>query len=122
VEPADDDELLVVLLAEVGASGADVVEQHRHHRRYAVEVTRPRRALPAVGQAGDVDAGGVPRRVHLFDGRGVDKIGTDLDGERHVALQVAGVTNQVVRICELGRVEEDADDDPLVLGRCLLDQ
>ena len=43
--PADDHDLLGVLLAEVGVLGADEVEQDRDDRRHPVEVAGPGRSL-----------------------------------------------------------------------------
>ena len=47
--PADDHDLLGVLLAEVGVLGADEPEQDRDDRRHAVEVPGPRGALERPG-------------------------------------------------------------------------
>ena len=56
-EPADDRDLLGVLLAEVRDVGPGDVEELRHDGRDAVEVRLPaRRALQRRGDAGDADA------------------------------------------------------------------
>ena len=40
-QSADDEKLLIILLAEQGDIGLDLIEQLAHHRRHPVEMTRP---------------------------------------------------------------------------------
>ena len=73
--PAQDRDLLRVLLAEVDGVGRDDVQQLADDRADAVEVRRPALgALEHAAQAGHADPGREPVRVELGRGRGEQRV------------------------------------------------
>ena len=108
--PADDLDLLGVLLAEVGALGADQPEQDRDDRRHPVEVTGSGGALERLGRSRRprpwcrIPGRRPPRRAVPRRGRPL------LGADRDVALLVPRVAPEVVGRIELPRVDEDRHD------------
>ncbi len=119
---ADDHDLLGVLLAEVGALGADEVEQDRDDGRDAIEVTRPRGALERPRDRPDRDDRVEARRVDLLDRRGEDEVDALRLADGEVARLVARVLREVGRDVELARVDEDRHDGRRVGGPGLAHQ
>ena len=120
--PPDDRHLLGVLLAEVGAARADEVEQLQADGCDAAEVAGPVLALEQRAEPLDVDPGLEARRVDLL-GRGDEEhVHARLFGELGIAILVARVALEVLALAELGRVDEQARDDGLVLAPRRLEQ
>jgi hypothetical protein len=105
--PADDRELLGVLLAEVGGRRAARVEQLGHDGDHAAEVAGADRPLQPVGQGSGVDRhAGRAVRVHRGGVGGehqVDALGLR---QREVPVEVAGIRLEVLPRPELQRVHE----------------
>ena len=117
--PANDGQLLRVLLAEVGRAGPDEVEQPRHYCGHAAEMARSRRALQSLAERTGVfrlpEAGD---RFHLLHARDEDEVDADLLGDAEIPLLVARVGGEVLRVLELERVHEDrSDHEPPFLAR-----
>ena len=70
----DDHDLLGILLAEVGALGADEREEDGHHRGDPVEVPRSSGALERCGHGADADERVEARRIDLLDVRQPDDV------------------------------------------------
>ncbi len=87
----DDGHLLGVLLAEVGAVGADDREELEADGRHRPEVARPGRSLHALRHVLDLDPRLEPLRIHLLGGGGEDEVGADIRRERDVSVEVARV-------------------------------
>jgi len=108
--------LLAVLLPEIGPGRLDEVEQGRHARGHATEVSGPRRALEHFPKPADVHARNRTVWVHLLDARQEGHI----DAERFEHRQIGGLVARVFRVvlvrCELGGVDEDAHYDRLAFG------
>jgi hypothetical protein len=116
-EPADDRDLLGVLLAEPGRVGRHHVEQLRDDRRDPVEVGDAAvRALEVRGEPRDADGGGEAVGVDLLDRRREEQVGARLRGELGVAGLVAGVAGEVRGLVELGRVDEQRHHDDVAGG------
>ena len=108
--------LLRVLLAEVRDVGADDVEQLGDHGRDAVEMAAAAvGALERLGHAADRHGGREARRVDLLGCGREQVVDPELGGELGVALGVTRVRGQVGRVVELGRVDEQRDDDDVAL-------
>jgi len=115
-QPANDDCLLAVLLAEVRPIGADECKQDRDHRRHAAQVARPGRPLEHLCQLADIDARAGTGRVDVLDaGHEADVHAGSLE-QCQVGRLVARVALVVLVRAELGGVDEDARDH----GRALL--
>ena len=114
----DDGHLLGVLLAEVGAIRADDGEELEADGRHC-RGSGPGRdaALEALRQLLDLDPGLEALRVHLLGGRGEDEVDAGLHRRApRRRSSVARVASQILACAELGRVDEEADDDDVVLG------
>ena len=115
--PADDHDLLGVLLAEVGPLGADerrTGSPRRSRRRRSDPAGRrpraARRSRPTVDDR--VEA----RDVDLLDRRRADEVDALRLADREVARLVARVLREVGRVVELTRVDEDRHDRRRVVG------
>ena len=113
-------DLLGVLLAEVRAVGADDDEELQADGGDAAEVPGPEAALEHLRELLDVDPGREARRVHLLRGRREDDVHARfLGAARRSRSSSRGYRAEVVAAVELGRVDEDARDDDVVLcARC----
>ena len=80
--PPDHDELLGVLLAEVGAVGLDDVEELRHDGGHAAKVARSMRPLQQVVHARYFDEGSVAVAVDLLLRRQEDRVDLFLTEQR----------------------------------------
>ena len=109
--PAQDVDLLRVLLAVEREVGPDDVEQLEADRRDAAEVARAVLAFEDRAELGHVDPRLVPGRVHLGGGRREDDVDAGRARDLEVARLVARVAVQVGRLAELRRVDEEAHDD-----------
>ncbi len=107
----EDDRLLAVLLAEVGAVGLHQREERGHDRRYAAEVAGPLRSLEHVTKRTRVNDGGGTGRVHLVDAGYEDNIDTQRFQQRKIGLLVARVAAEILVRAELRRVDEDTGHD-----------
>ena len=107
--------LLGVLLTEVGAIRPDDGEELETDRCDATEVLRPCIAFEPAPQLLDVHPGLESGRVHLLRARAEHEVDALLLGKRQVPLLVPRVAREIVGLPELGRVDEDADDDDVRL-------
>lgn len=114
--PADDRELLVVLLTEDGHVGPSRGQELGHHGRDAVEVTRTRGPLHLLGEFGDVHRGGEARRVHRRRSGSEDQVDAGVVAGPQVVVEGARVVVVVTLLAELERVDEDRDDHPIGVG------
>lgn len=106
-QPANDGELLVVLLAEDGEVGLQQAEEAGDDGGDAVEVPGAGGAAEARGEPLDVDGGGVARGVQ--GRRHEEQVHTRLFAEGGVALGVSRVAVEVLARTELQRIDENAD-------------
>ena len=120
--PAHDDELLVVLLPEVDAGRPHGAEEDRDDGGDAAEWAGPELALPPLRRPLHLDGRPEPRGVDRLGVGRVDQVRAGGDGERRVALEIAGVTGKIGRVGELDGVDEDADDGAHVLRGRAADQ
>src|SRR2546422_9321235 len=94
---ADDEQLLGILLAEVGALGSDEVEENGDNGRHAFEMAGPSGTLERVSERSDGDGRVEPGRIHLVDQRRKDDVrpfgATDLE----VPFFVTWIDREVVR-------------------------
>ncbi len=107
--------MLPVLLAEVGARGLHGVEEFEHDGEHAVEMSRPLRAFELRAEQIFCHAIAVAvgiKRVRRRREDGVHVRAREFD----VSLEGARVTREIGGIVELGRVDEDAEDNAFVLG------
>src|SRR5262249_3003712 len=112
----DERGLLRVLLAEVGAVGADDVEKLQADRGDAAEVAGPEGALEPVAEPFDVDPGRIPLGVQLLGGGREQDVDALAPGYDSVVRLVARVGGEVAGGVELRRVDEEAGDHELALG------
>ena len=119
---SDDDELLGVLLPEVGPVRLDDMEQLGHDGRHADEMSGPRGPFVEVGDGAGVDLGLGTRPVHLLRSGSEDQ--TDTGGFEHaeVAVEVTGVGGEVLAGAELGRIDEDGGGYYVILGSGAFDE
>lgn len=110
-ELADEDRLLKILLAEVGHVRLDGGEQLGDDRGDAGKMVRADRALPSVGQTGQMDLRLESLGIHRLDRGRIDEIDAFLAAKAEIAGEWARVARVVFPGPELGRVHEDADDD-----------
>ncbi len=110
--PADEGELLRVLLPEEGRIGCRQVEQLGDDGEHPVEVLGPEGALQHVAHRprGDPHLR-LAARVDLGRGRGEDHVRAFLPGDLQIGLQGARVALQVLTGAELERVDEDRHHD-----------
>jgi hypothetical protein len=113
--PVDDGRLLRVLLAEVGAIGADDVEQLQADGRHAPEMAGPRRPLQRSAELLDLDPGLEAVRVELLGGGCEEQVDPVLGGDRRVPRLVPWIPREVLAGAELRRVDERGGDDDVVL-------
>ena len=118
----NDGELLRVLLSEVRELRPDDVEELQADGRDAAEVAGPVRALEASRQLLDLDPGLEAGRVDLVRLRREEDVDSRVGRDRRVALLVAGIRVEVCILVELGRVDEQAQDDQVALRARCLDQ
>ena len=79
-------------------------------------------ALERLRDAADVHRGGEAGRVHLGELRREEQVGAGLGRQGAVAALVARVGRQVARLVELGRVDEERDDDLVARGARATDE
>ena len=111
-----DRQLLIVLLAKVGAVRQGLEQQLAHHGRDAVEMPRAVKALEHVAHAGDADGRGEALRIHLIDPWREEKIATVLGQQPSIPGLVARVSTQVFLAVELLGIDEDRRHRPVALG------
>ena len=104
--PLDDDELLGVLLPEVGPVRLDDMEQLGHDGRHADEMPGPRGPFVEVGDGAGVDVGLGTRPVHLLRRGSEDQTDTGCFEHAEVAVEVSGVGGEVLAGAELSRIDE----------------
>ena len=113
--PGDDPELLVILEPEIGVVRADDGKELGHHGCDPVEVPGPGFSAQPLGDLRDVDGGDRSFRVHLLGSGGEQDIGTDLAAQDRVLFEVPGVGFEILAGSELGRVDEDAHHQGVVV-------
>ena len=112
----DDDKLLGVLLAEIGAVRLDDVEELGDDGGDTYEVARSRCTFMEVGDGAGVDLGVSVGAVHFLRGGGKDEGYTCTFEHGKVSVKVSGVGGEIFVGAELGRVDEDGSDNCVVLG------
>jgi hypothetical protein len=65
----------------------------------------------------DLDRGVEAGRIDGLDRRREDEVCSGLSSKRDIGLEISRVVGEVFGICELGGVDEDADDGQWVLAR-----
>ena len=119
---SDDNQLLGVLLAEIGAVGLDDVEELGNNGGDADEVAGPRGAFVEIGDGAGVDPGVGAGAVHLLRGWGEDEADAGLVEHLEVTVEVTGVGCEVLVGAELGGVDENGGGYGVVLGGCTFDE
>src|SRR5438309_7314105 len=114
----DQEELLDVLLAEVGALWLGQLEELEDHCQDAGEMPRPATTLQELRPGPRVNLGAKRRWVDLIDLRVEQDIDPKLFEAGPIALEGTRVAGEVLVRPELLRVYENADHDPLVLALC----
>ena len=118
---ADDGNLLVVLLPEVGLVRTHPFEQTTHDDTHTVEMSWAGGAFHHVGHGAEViDLGGRDGEDLLHSGRKhvIGKVANQL----HVGLQGAGILLQVLGIVELHGIHENGAEHHIVLLVCAADE
>src|SRR5207302_5516628 len=105
-----------ILLAEVGALGPDDVEELQADGRDPAKVAGPVLALEPSTELLDLDPGLETVRIDLSDVRDEEEVGARRLGHAGVGRLVAWVLVEVLAGPELGRVDEQADDDDVALA------
>ena len=109
---ADDLKLLVVLLAEGGDIGHRLQQQLGNHGGDAGEMAGTGGGIKTLSQrAADNDLAGKAGRVHIGRGRHIGDIDADTLQLGQIFGLGPGITAEILAGAELGRVDEDADDD-----------
>ena len=120
---SDHGELLEVLLAEDRDVRRHLGEQFGDDGGDAAEEVRAEPVLePGLGGACRFDANGEAFRIHDVGCRRPDEIGAGFGQRRDVRLESSRVTAEVLGRRELGRVDEDGDDDPVGAAARLFDK
>ncbi len=119
---ADHGDLLEILLSEVGSLGPDDVEQPADDLGHSVEMTRAVGSLHRFVRRTQIEHTGVLLRIDVFDRRHQDIVYPGFLEQRQVGFLGAGIILQVVRVVELRRVDEDADDRAIALRAAFLHQ
>ena len=111
---ADDDQLLVVFLAEKGGVGGRLGEQLDDHGGDPVEMARPGGTAQDIGKTRDRNSGGEPVGVDLVRRGCVEKVHPRRAGECGIGGLVPGIGGEILIGAELRGVDEEADDHPVV--------
>ena len=116
----DDEELLVILLAEYGHVRLHLLEQARHHRRHAVEMAGPRGAIQHAAELARAHRYLGPIRVHGGRVGSPQQGAARLVEHLRVARLAPRIGGKILIGSELGGIDEDRGDDvrraPLRLG------
>ena len=112
---ADDLELLVILLAEIGAVGADDVEQLGHDGGDAGKMAGSHFALELPAERDDVDRGLDPARIHVLDAGSEEDIDLALLQHGAVAGEVTRIFGEILVGAELQGIDEKRGHDHVVL-------
>ena len=116
---ADDGQLLVVLLAEVGAVGLYHAEQLAYDLHDAVEVAWAHLAFHNLVKAAEVElerGAHLLGRVHFLGRGGEDEVGVDAGEQLGVTHQIARIFGEVFLVVELRRIDEDGDERDFVFA------
>lgn len=113
----DEEQLLGVLLAEIGSAGGGEVEQLADDGEHPVEVAGPGLALQDGAERAGRDAhAGVAVGVDDVRGRREHDVDAGIGADGHVGVEGPRIAGEVFLGSELERIEEDRDDDVVVLG------
>ena len=119
---SDYDELLGVLLAEVGAVGLDDVEELGDDGGHADEMAGPRDPFVEVGDGAGVDLSFGAGAVHFLGGGGENEGNARFFKHAEVTVKVTGVGGEVLVGAELGGVYEYGGGYSIVLGGGTFDE
>ena len=111
----DDDELLGVLLAEIGAIGLDDVKELGDDGGDADEVAGSRGPFVEVGDGAGIDSCVRTGVVHLLGGGSEDEADTGLFEHTQVTVEISGVGGEVLVGAELGGVDKDGGGYGIIL-------
>ncbi len=112
-EPANDHQLLIILLAENGEVGLNLIEQFGHDQSDAAEHLRSEITFQPQGGAGHGDAGGEAVGIHFSSRRGEHQVTPGAGQQARVFFLLARVFVQVFMGGELRRIDEVGDDDAI---------
>ena len=106
-------ELLEILRSEHGDMGSGRKKELRDDRGHTAKMTRPIRPTQGLRQTIDIDPRNGPFRIEFLGRRRPDDV--DLGGAAggQIGLHDPRITLEIARIIELGRVDEDRNDDPI---------
>ena len=108
-ELLDDEELLIVLLAEHRHVRRGLQQELGHNRGHAVEMIGSGRAAEILGEARQAHFGGEARRVHFLAARGIEEMGGGCRELLPVGRLVAGVAREILARPKLDGIEENRD-------------
>ena len=111
--PTDHHQLLPVLLSEDCEIGPDLIEQLADHQSHAAEHLRAERPFKPFGRSAHADGGGRTVRIHFLDRRGVEQVAAGAGQQFSILRLLSGIGPEILVCGELGRVHEDAGDDPV---------
>lgn len=89
---------------------------------YAVEMPRPVRAFHHLVQQPEIEYSRVFFRINVFYRGGQREVGARFFEQCQVGFHGSRVVFQIVRVVELGRIDENADDDRVAFPPALFDQ
>ena len=115
---ADDGQLLVVLLTEIGAVGFGKVEQTTHHHGDSREMAGTLRTFHHLLQRTEMVRFLHRFGVHLLDGGDKGDIGAHRSQLLAVGIHRTGILGEVFLVVELDGVDKDADHDKVVFLLC----
>src|SRR5690349_1189731 len=111
-QPPNDQELLIVLLAEDREIGHRCNQQFRNHGRHTAEKMGPEVSLETGAWSADLNSAGEALRIHLCDRWREDQIDHGLRQLLSIALERAGIAVEIFVRRELRRVHKNAGDGP----------
>ena len=99
--------LLIVFLTEEGDVGRTHIEELEHHRGHAGKMARPDHSFEPRRDVPDLDASGMPRRIHFFVSGREHKVGTVFGQQLEIGVERAAGTWRSLRGARTRRVHKD---------------
>ena len=121
-QAADDRQLLGVFFTKVGPVGPGQQEEFGADRGHAPKMNRARPAAKLCADPFHGHIGAVAGGVHDLRCRCENGSGTLFGGQGHIPRQVLGIGVQVFSGAELGGVDKNADQGPVIVCRSPFDQ
>ena len=114
-QPADDLDLLKILLSEVGDLRLHEVEQFQDNRGDTAEMAGPIAAFKGLGELARLDKGVEPRGIDILRFGSKDHVHVKVVEGRGVLLEISGVMGKILARAELYRIDKDGNHHGVAL-------